>query len=282
MSESKVIAAFPRRAITVRTGWRARLALLGSALMVAATLGGAVFVGAGEALRIEQDRRIWDRGRPAPVKDVRGRCRTNILMASQCSLTVTYEPAAGRSAQAEVSALVFGGLDSPLPEPAVRIDPTEPDRIALNTVVEAAPQRWIAVAEVAGGLLFLSAVIGFGVWMGLREWRLRRILARDPRPVAARVLRSRTVSTPGYAHEITFEYDGPNGPRTARQRLAVRQAQQGTPPTEWRYREPIPLDPDGTRLLALAGPQGALLVEDDFHPLVLTQAEKAAILAARG
>lgn len=282
MTDSKVIGAFPRREIAVRAGWRARLALAGSAIMVAAMLAGAIFIGASEGLQIREDQRIWDQGRPVPAEDVRGRCRTNILMVSQCSLTVTYAQGSGRSSTTQLSALVFGGLDSPLPEPVVKVDPADPDRVVLNAMVDAAPQRWIAVAGLTGGLLVLSALVGFGVWIGLRESRLWRILARDPRPVAARVLSSRYVSTPNHAHEITFDYDGPDGPRTARQRLAVIPAKQGTPASQWRYREPIPLDAKGSRLLALAGPHGALLVPADFRPLVLTEAEESAILAARG
>ena len=53
------------------------------------------------------------------------------------------------------------------------------------------------------------------------------------------------------------------------------------PPGGWRYEEPISLVPNGTRLLALAGPGGALLVQASFTPLVLTETEKAVIVAAQ-
>lgn len=68
--------------------------------------------------------------------------------------------------------------------------------------------------------------------------------------------------------------------RTGRQRLRVLEGSHGVPPEGWRCEEPVPLGPGGTRLLALAGPGGALLVPSSFAPLVLTDAETARVAAA--
>lgn len=246
--------------------------------MVVASLAGAAFIGISQSREILQDQRIWKEGRQLAVKDVHGRCRSNLLLAAQCSLTVSYEPSPGKSEETEVSALVFGGLDNPLPRPVAKVDPADPRNLALNAMVDAAAERWIAAAELTGGLAFLSAVIAFGVWMALREARLWRILVKDPQPVAARVIASRYVKNPEYAREITFEVDGPEGLRRSKQRLGIVPANPGVYDRKSRYREPVPLDPQGTRLLALTSPKGALLVATDFRPLVLTDEEKTAIL----
>ncbi|GLS44574.1 hypothetical protein [Methylobacterium brachythecii] len=262
MTDGAPLSAFPRRPLALKAGWRAQGALYFGAFMVLASLAGAVFIGISQS-REMQDQRIWREGRPVPVKGIHGRCRNNLILAAQCSLTVSYEPSPGKSEETEVSALVFGGLDNPLPRPVAKIDPADPHSLALNAMVDAAAERWIAVAELTGGLVFLSAVVAFGVWMSLREAQLWRILVKDPQPVAARVIASRYVKTPDYAREFTFEVDGPDGPRRSKQRLGVVPANPGVYDRKTRYREPIPLDQKGTRLLALTSPQGALLVATD-------------------
>ena len=151
-------------------------------------------------------------------------------------------------------------------------------RFAASILGNERPSRWLALSVLSGGLLLLGGILGGGVWALLRQGRLWRVLARQPRPVAAELLGTRLVSNPGWAREYRFRYALNGTTRMGRQRLRVLKGSRGVPPDRWRYEEPIPLVPNGTRLLALAG---ALLVQASYTPLVLTETEKAGITAAQ-
>ena len=138
----------------------------------------------------------------------------------------------------------------------------------------------MALALLCGLLVLLGGGMGAGTWVMLRQGRLWRALARQPQPVAAEVVGTRLVNNPSWAREYSFRYALDGTVHTGRQRLRVLKGSHGVPPEGWRYEEPIPLGPGGTRLLALAGLGGALLVPSSFAPLVLTEAEKAEVAAA--
>lgn len=280
MSADRTIDVFPRRPLARRTGWTARLAMLGGPFALAALLAAIVYIDATEVPAIFGDEQTWREGRPVPSLDSRGICRTNVLLISQCRIYVAYEPEPGTTVRNEVSALIFGGLDSPWPEAEIRVDPADSNRFALNLIVDSARLRWVALAEINLVALVFGAAIGLGVWLGLREAWLWRSLAGHPNPIAVRLVRSRLVQNPNHAREITFAYEFEGRTRQGRQRLPVGPVKRGTPPANWRYEEPIRLDAEGTRLLALAGPKGALLVPTTFRPLVLTQTERDQVLAA--
>ena len=279
MPEADVLAAFPRRPLEIRAGWRSTLGSLAAIGAVLACLGGAAFFAWSEGRDLLEEARIWNTGRPVPALGWRWRCRNQLVLA-QCSVDVSYEASPGRTITAPASVLVLLGLDEAPPPLQVKVDPEHPDRFAASILVNERPSRWLAVALLSGALLLLGGSIGGGTWVFLRQGRLWRALARQPHPVVADVVGTRLISNPSWAREYSFRYTLDGTVRTARQRLRVLKGSHGVPPEGWRYEEPIPLGPEGTRLLALAGPRGALLVHSSFAPLVLTEAEKASIAAA--
>ncbi len=280
MPEADILAAFPRRPLAVRAGWRSTLGGLAAAVAVLACLGGAAYFTWSEGRELLQEARVWDTGRPVPALGWRWRCRTQLVL-SQCDVDVSYEASPGRTVTLPASALVFMGMDETPPPLQVKVDPENPERFAASILVNERPSRWLALGLLSGGLLLLGGIIGGGVWTLLRQGRLWRALARQPRPVAAELLGTRLVNNPSWAREYRFRYALDGTTRIGRQRLRVLKGSRGVPPEKWRYEEPIPLVPNGTRLLALAGLRGALLVHASYTPLVLTETEKAGITAAQ-
>ena len=280
MPEAEILAAFPRRPLAVHAGWRSTLGSLAAAAAVLAFVGGAAYFTWSDGRELLQEARIWDTGRPVPALGWRWRCRTQLVL-SQCDVDVSYEARPGQTVTLPASALVFMGMDESPPPLQVKVDPEDPERFAASILVNERPSRWLALGLLSGGLLLLAGIIGSGVWALLRQGRLWRALARQPRPVAAELLGTRLVSNPGWAREYSFSYALDGTTRTGRQRLRVLKGSHGVPPDQWRYEEPIQLVPGGTRLLALAGPRGALLVHASYTPLVLTETEKAGIAAAQ-
>lgn len=280
MPEADILAAFPRRPLAVRAGWRSTLGNLAASAAVLACLGGAAYFTWSEGRELLQEARIWDTGRPVPALGWRWRCRTQLVL-SQCDVDVSYEASPGRTVTLPATALVFLGMDESPPPLQVKVDPENSERFAASILVNERASRWLALAVLSGGLLLLGSIIGGGIWALLRQGRLWRALAGQPRPVAAELLGTRLVRSPGWAREYRFRYALDGMTRTTRQRLRVLKGSRGVPPQGWRYEEPILLVPNGTRLLALAGPRGALLVHANFTPLVLTDAEKAGIAAAQ-
>ncbi len=280
MPEAEILAAFPRRPLAVHAGWRSTLGSLAAAAAVLAFVGGAAYFTWSDGRELLQEARIWDTGRPVPALGWRWRCRTQLVL-SQCDVDVSYEARPGQTVTLPASALVFMGMDESPPPLQVKVDPEDPERFAASILVNERPSRWLALGLLSGGLLLLAGIIGSGVWALLRQGRLWRALARQPRPVAAELLGTRLVSNPGWAREYSFRYALDGTTRTGRQRLRVLKGSHGVPPDQWRYEEPIQLVPGGTRLLALAGPRGALLVHASYTPLVLTETEKAGIAAAQ-
>ena len=280
MPEADVLAAFPRRRLAVRAGWRSTLGSLAAAAMALACVSGAAFFAWSYGRDLLQEARIWDTGRPVPALGWKWRCRTQLVLAD-CNVDVSYEASPGRTVTLPASALVMFSMDDNPPPLQVKVDPEHPDRFAASVLVDERPSRWMALAVLSGGLLLLGGIVGGGAWALLHQRRLWRSLALQPRPVAAEVVGTRLVSNPGWAREYSFRYELDGLVRTGRQRLRVLKGSHGVPPEGWRYEEPVPLDPGGTRLLALAGPDGALLVPSSFAPLVLTDAEKARVTAAQ-
>lgn len=274
--------AFPRRPIAVKAGWRTTVATAGSALGVLAPLAFAVWFAAIFGPGLLSDARVWREGRPVPVTDVAGSCfvELSLLPFSWCTLDVSYRGLDGTEVKRSVTALNIGGFDRDTP-PVLKVDPGDDDTVALSWFVASLLGRRVAFAIVEGIFMLLAGAIGTGLWISLREWRLYRVLALDPNPVAATVLGMRLLSNPGWAREVTFSYPAPDGrERTAKQRLKVIRGERGVAPENWTYQEPILLSRRGDVLMALAGERGARLVKASFEPLVLTDAEKARLRTA--
>lgn len=282
MSSVEVLNAFPRRPIAVRLGWRTALTAVGSTLVAAGALAGAVWFAALFGPGLLSDARVWRDGRPTSAAGVSGSCRTRLswLPFAWCDLRASYRSEDGRPLTRPVTALTLVDFDRTTP-PRIKVDPNDEGVPALSWFAEALPLRWLALLTVSGLLTFLAGVVGVGVWVLLREHRLYRALGRDPHPVEARVVGARIVANPSWAREIRFVYRAPDGSeRTGTQRLSVLKGAHGVAPADWTYEEPIPLSPSGNVVLALASGRGARLVKASFAPLVLTEAERHRLEAA--
>lgn len=282
MTLISTLDAFPRRPIVVRSGWRTRLSLAGSALAVVVPWVVAIWFAVIFGPGLLADPRVWREGRSVPVTNVEGSCfvKLSLLPFSWCTLEISYEGFDGTEITRSVTAMNLGGFDSDEP-PIVKIDPADEDTIALSWFVDSLVRRWLALALALPTFAVIGGVIGSGLWVSLREWRLYRLLAQHPNPVAVRVLNIRLLSNPGWAREVTFSYSAPDGcERTAKQRLKVIKGKRGVAPANWDYEEPITLCEPAGALMALTGDRGARLVKASFEPLVLTDAEKQRLRTA--
>lgn len=276
-----ILAAFPRRPLSVRARRRGILGGVGAVLMALASGCGAAYFAAAYSRDLVEEARIWGSGRPVPALHWEWRCRTQLVLGS-CHVQVSYAPAPGRVVTHDKEALVFIAMDDDPPPLQVKVDPADPDRFATSLLVDERPSRWLALGLLSGGLLFLAALLGGGAWALLRQHWLWRALARNPRPVAAEVTGMRVVSNPVVALEVRFRYELGGQMRTGRQRLRLLKAERGAPQSHWVFDSPIPVAAgEGSRALALAGPGGALLVPASFEPLVLTKEEKARLSTAQ-
>ncbi len=168
MPEADILAAFPRRPLAVRAGWRSTLGNLAGAAGVLACLGGAAYFTWSEGRELLQEARIWDTGRPVPALGWRWHCRTQLVL-SQCDVDVSYEARPGRTVTLPATALVFMGMDETPPPLQVKVDPENPERFAASILVNERPSRWLALGLLSGGLLVLAGIIGGGVWALLRQ-----------------------------------------------------------------------------------------------------------------
>lgn len=215
---------------------------------------------------------LWLRGidrLAAPSELVEGKCRSRVVIAT-CDLTVSYDVGSGAAPrQADFHYLtLFQSIDD---DTSLRIyyDPTHPDRASTSWGRDLAVNRGIAQIILVLVLVALAGGVPLGMMQRQRVRRSLAAAAAAPRPVAAEFL---GVSTTRYSSTVRFAWTDPaNG---VRKKGATRLA--GT-------RQPFWLDKERKTLLALAGPDGkAHLLDQSLGPVVLTEKERQAVMAAVG
>ncbi len=249
-----------------------------TALIGLSMIGGFAFLGVVFGWDLLREPQIWDKGQEVPIESFKGTCHTKIsfLPLSHCSLNLTYRTPGGATHTTEILALVFAGME-PKDRARLKIDPENPDRVALSWLINRIAERWIVLV----GLCLIGiglGSLGFTALMkSLSEWRHYRAMGQDPHPIAVTIMGVRQIVNPNYAREYTFRYLTDGQEREGRQRMRVLKGIHGLPPEQWDYEIPILLDE--SRALALLGPRGhALLVPRSFYPLVLADDEKQKIL----
>jgi len=272
------LSAFPRRPLQVRLGLKQGAALAAAAVIGSAMLAGFIFLGATFGMNLLREPRVWTNGQEAPIESLRGECRIQIslLPLSYCSLDLTYRSPDGAVRAKEILALLYAGM-KPSDKAELKIDPENPDDVALSWLINRIEERWIVLVGLCLVGLGLGALICAGLIKSLSEWRLYRAMGRAPRPIAATIVDMRHVTNPNYAREYTFRYRADGQEKQSRQRLRVLKGMHGLAPEQWDYEAPILLD--DSKALALLGPNGrALLVLRSFYPLVLAEDERQKIL----
>lgn len=276
------ISAFPRRPLRVRLGFKQGAALAMAAIVGAAMLAGFLFLGATFGSDLLREPQVWREGREVPIESLKGACRTKIsfLPLSDCSVTLTYRAPGGTVRTKEILALVFGGM-KPRESARLKIDPENPDSVALSWLINRIEERWIVLVGLCLAGLGLGALICAGLIKSLSEWRLYKAMGRSPYPILVTFLKKRHVANPNYAWEYSFRYEVDGVTRHGRQRLRVLKGEHGVPPEKWDYEVPIMVGEETA--LALLNPKGrALLVPQSFRPFLMKKDEVQNVLSAAG
>lgn len=282
MGRAAAWAAFPRRPLRVRATWRQRAFIAFSAAMALACAVGAAWFAVELVPALVRESRAWPAGRPVDAGPIEIRCSVELklLPFAQCRAAATWTDLAGRPQRLDTSIVTLVGVDPAVPR-VLRLDPLRPGEPMLSTFVEELPLRGVAAALLIGGLALLGAVVAGGAWLLLRDLRAYRALARNPWPVEAHVVADRIVANPEWAREIRFRARLLDGREIeTAQRLAVVRGARDRPPERWTYVEPVVLEGDPARLLALVDDRRARLVTATLAPFVVEPGERDAVLRA--
>jgi hypothetical protein len=290
MAVEKLLDVFPRREIEVEMTWRERLAIgtiyLGT-IVILVVIGWVIFT---IAPGIVHDEKIWTEGVVTKSQNVGSRCVNHYSgPVAGCSVEVSYLLPTGEAYKGTTTAELFGSVNRYAPF-IVKVDPQDPRSFAISWFADRIMERWTILGAFVLVLAFLNiSIIGRELSV-VRELRLYRSLARDPSPVLVTVTGikhvihpSYTMSVPSYGKEYAFEDMSDGRSITGKQEMKLLKIKGATLLKTGRsiYEEPVVLERDRTKALALADGFGkALLVKTSFKPLKLTEDEKRRILAA--
>lgn len=272
------LSAFPKRPLLVRLGLKQGAALAMAAVVGAGMVIGFLFLGVTFGLDLVREPQVWMDGQEVRIESLKGKCHIQIsfLPLSHCSLDLMYREPGGNVHAKEVLALVIAGIE-PREEARLKIDPDNPDSVALSWLINRIEERWLVLVGLCLVGLGLGALICAGLAKSLSEWRLYRAMGRAPQPIPVTIVKRRHVANPNYAWEYTFRYEVNGAERHGRQRLPVLKGTHGVAPQNWDYETPIMLGKDSA--LALLDPKGrALLVPRSFRPLVVREDEARVVL----
>jgi len=276
------ISAFPRRPLRVRLGFKQGAALAMAAIVGVAMLAGFLFLGATFGSDLLREPQVWREGREVPIEALEGSCRAQMsfLPLSYCSFALTYRAPGETIRTKEVLALVFADM-APRESATLKIDPENPDSVALSWLIDCLEERWIVLVGLCLIGLGLGASICAGLIRSLSEWRRYKAMGRSPYPILVAFLKKKHVANPNYAWEYSFRYEVDGVTRHGRQRLRVLKGGHGVPPEKWDYEVPIMVGKETA--LALLDPKGrALLVPQSFRPFVMNKDEVQNVLCAAG
>jgi len=241
-------------------------------------LGANLFIAITFGLDLLREPQVWAEGLEVPITSSKGSCHNYILFLplSNCSLKLTYEEPGGAVHSKVVQVLLFADIE-PKEKARLKIDPENPDSIALSWLINRLEERWIALGGFCLAGFAISVLICAGLVRTLWEWRLYRKMGRSPHPIPVTILGKRLVTIPDHAWEYSFRYEVTGVERHGRQRLRVLKRTHDAPPESWAYETPIMLGKDSA--LALLDSKGrALLVPQSFRPFVLSEEEAKEVL----
>lgn len=263
MAYERVIAAFPRRPLSLS---RSRRAISG---IVVALLGALAFAGfaIGIAVNYVPDL-LTDMAVARDPVDVQGnagyRCSIHRAIISTCTVEIRYQSADKRQRYHEAELLFLGRLDRDQPL-TIRQSRANPDQVSTSWGESYLTDRWLTL----GAAIVLFGALGIACAYGAvgqqRGNQQRRLLAGSPHPVPV-MLRS-VVRAKG---QSTWTFDWSESGRTFRAKDMLR-----------GKRAPLLLDPAGGVGLALTDADGrAMLLDEALSDVGLTDAERTAVIEA--
>lgn len=255
-----VLAAFPRRPLTVKPGRGATggwvLAILGLLLFG----GFLALVGAQIAPAIRDDLAIRAEAQPAPQVRVNGgRCRSRLLMFQDCEVTLTWRGKDGTGTRTMHYMFVEPHMGSWSVTPMM--DPAKPDLVSTDLGIERLTNR---ILTAIGAVLFALALI-VGGFVAARKAQRK---SGEVKALSGRVLEPVPVAFDGWGQGPTWK---------------VRDERGGT--FEWpvgKKDKPFILDEQRGLVLALRPPEGgpAFPLDEKLRFVTLTADERARIQQA--
>lgn len=256
-----VLAAFPRRAMTLKPGRGAAggwLLALGGMLL----FGGFLAMVAIEVVpSIRTDLAIRDGAVPAPqVRVSDGRCRSRMLLFQDCEVTLSWRGKDGSHSRTLHAMFVEPHMGSWSVTPMM--NPAQPELVSTDLGLDRLTNR---IATAIGWTVFAVLLIAGGF---LAAWKAQG-KSRQVKALSGRVLEAVPVAFDGWGQGPTW--------RVRDERGAV---------FEWPVRKkdkPFVLDEGRGLVLALRAPEGgaAFPLDDKLRCVTLTGEERARIEAAR-
>lgn len=264
-----VLDAFPRRPIglanAAKTARSRRLWLIGAILLLLPIIYVAYSAWQRTSLRAD----LVARGVDADVLRAEGSCLSRRSPSGStprgCTYSITYQLRDEEGGGTREGSIFVPGAGPRVFAPPARYDPQDPSRI-------------MSVADIERGEPFMNVAVPIGLFGGLAALALlvwysmgRKSLAAAaaaPQPVLVPVRRA-AVADKTNILQVWFERpDGSEG----RQNFAGHGPLYVQPPAQSA--------PDASLALSLAGPKGPILLSQDLRELELTDAERAAVIAA--
>ncbi|MBR0649455.1 hypothetical protein GXW78_07270 [Roseomonas terrae] len=256
-----VLAAFPRRPLTLKPGRSATggwvLAILGLLLFG----GFLVLVGAQIAPEIRDDLAIRDTARPAPQVRVNGgRCRSRLFMFQDCEVTLTWRGKDGTGTRTMSYMFVEPHMGSWNVMPMM--DPARPDLVSTDLGIERLTNR---IVTAIGAVIVALALIAGGFVAARKAQRI----SGEVKALSGRVLEPVPVAFDGWGQQTWKIRD-----------------EHGTA-FEWpvgKKDKPFVLDEQRGLMLALRPAEGgpAFPLDEKLRFVTLSPEERAAIRQAGG
>lgn len=263
MTHAHVVAAFPRRSLTLS---RARRGTFGVVLAFLGALGFGAFA-IGIAVNYVPDL-LTDMAVARDPVEVPGNagynCSIHRGFISTCTVEIRYQGEDKRQHYRETSLLFLGRLDRDQPL-SIRHARGAPDRVSTSWGESYLTDRWLTLA----GAVAIFAALAIGCAVGAvnqqRANARRRALAAAPNPtpvVLQSVVKAKAQST------WTFAWNAGARAYTANDVLRGK-------------RTPLLLDATGAAGLALTDAEGrAILLDDKLSDVNLSEPERQAVFSA--
>lgn len=265
MSSTAVLAAFPRRALSLT---RAKQPLAAIVLMLGLAAG---FAGAGVwALTSWLPDILVDRAVGANGTVVQGRIASDCSRGSRgrflsCDFTITVAGADKQTRTVTQSLLIAAGPDRLPAFMRIRQDPTNPARIGTEFGHEYLTSRIVALALIGGGMFVLAGLCLGGIVLGRMRINRLQALATTARPAIV-TLHCAQRNKFASAWDVVW-HDG------QAERRVRRSLDAGL--------EPFWTDPGNGQALAVVGNNGVLLLDANLTRLAFSDAERQALRAAQ-
>lgn len=266
MSSTAVLAAFPRRALSLTRAKQPLAAILLMLVIASAFAGGGIWALASWLPDILVDRAVGANGTA-----VQGRVAYDCSRGSRgrflsCDFTITVAGADKQPRTVIQSLLIAAGPERLPAIMRIRQDQANPARIGTEFGYEYLTARIVALALLSGGMFVLAGLCLGGIALGrIRLNRLQAIAAASQPAIVTLHCTQRNKFASAW--DVAW-HDGKSA-RRVRHSLDTGQ-------------EPFWTDPGSGHALALLGNNGVLLLDANLARVALSDSERQALWSARG